>query len=105
MTRHQIGERLIVAALILIPVVGCATLNQIEPVQRPPKAYQLSRPILVEFLSPPSVMVRCIQRGTILPAMACATEDMITFPNPCLTNESYARMLCHELAHANGWQR
>ena len=36
---------------------------------------------------------------------ACQTGDRVIMPNPCSfpQTETYARMLCHELGHANGW--
>ena len=35
----------------------------------------------------------------------CQTGRRIIAPNPCLyaQTESYARLLCHELGHLNGW--
>jgi hypothetical protein len=36
---------------------------------------------------------------------ACFTGERMVMPNPCSfpQTESYARMLCHELGHVNGW--
>ena len=36
---------------------------------------------------------------------ACHTGEKVVLPNPCTFPQSdgYARMLCHELGHANGW--
>ena len=36
---------------------------------------------------------------------ACFTGERMVLPNPCSfpQTESYARMLCHELGHVNGW--
>lgn len=97
------SNKLIIAALILIPV-GCATMQSLDPVETPPAKFQNSRPVLVEFVPPEMVTIRCFQRGSIIPANACADREIITITNPCkVTNESFARRLCHELAHANGW--
>lgn len=104
MTRHQLAERFLVAMLVLTPV-GCAAINRVTPVERPPVEYQHSRPILVEFVSPEAVMARCFERGSLVPAMACADTDKITISNPCATDESFSRTLCHELAHVNGWKK
>lgn len=97
------SNKLIIAALILIPV-GCATMQSLDPVETPPTKYQNSRPVLVEFVPPEMVTIRCFQRGSLIPANACADREIITITNPCkTTNESYAKRLCHELAHVNGW--
>ncbi len=35
---------------------------------------------------------------------ACFTGERMVLPNPCdFPEERYARMLCHELGHVNGW--
>ena len=36
---------------------------------------------------------------------ACHTGRKVVAPNPCSypQTETYARLLCHEMAHANGW--
>ena len=37
--------------------------------------------------------------------IACSSGSTIVVPNPCLTADSdwYARILCHESGHAQGW--
>lgn len=40
--------------------------------------------------------------------LACADVTIIYMPNPCFypeekNHDSYAHLLCHELAHINGW--
>jgi hypothetical protein len=59
--------------------------------------------VLVEFLKPESVPARCIDRGLLIPAYACGNTDFITVPNPCEFPDAYGRLMCHELARANGW--
>jgi hypothetical protein len=35
---------------------------------------------------------------------ACARNGVVTMPNPCeFPDERFAELLCHELAHINGW--
>jgi len=36
---------------------------------------------------------------------ACETGGRIIAPNPCSfpDTDAYARILCHEIGHANGW--
>ena len=63
----------------------------------------------IEFIAPQRVAYRCAERGAKFnPGSAfgaCRDETLVTLPNPCLaiTAGWYARTLCHELAHANGW--
>lgn len=41
-------------------------------------------------------------------ALACTSADrkVIVMPNPCefADSERYARLLCHEMGHVNGWE-
>jgi hypothetical protein len=49
-------------------------------------------------------MPRCIERGAAVLANACADRELITITNPCAyQGESYAKRLCHEMGHVNGW--
>lgn len=83
-------------------VAACAVTQTLEPVEAPPVRFQQSRPVLVEFVEPENVTARCLMRGGVL-AATCANREMITIGNPCRYDGWYAKALCHELAHANGW--
>ena len=97
------------AALIALP--GCVSIQALEPVISPPGVYQRDNRVMVEFVSPAMVGIRCAERGARFLGMpgvnagACGDEHLITMANPCLTLTAgwYAEVLCHELAHANGW--
>jgi len=79
-------------------------MASIDYIQTPPVEYQTSRPVLVEFVTPEIAPLRCIERGIKTLAYACGNTDFLTMPNPCATQgQSYSKMLCHELARANGW--
>ena len=92
-------------------LAGCNSLQAIEPVISPPGVYQQNNTVAVEFVHPTMVGFRCAERGAKFLGMpginsgACADLTLITMPNPCYTVTSgwYARVLCHELAHTNGW--
>jgi hypothetical protein len=66
-------------------------------------------PVQVEFVAPSQIAFRCAERGAKFVegsiASACADAALITMANPCMTERGgwYARTLCHELAHVNGW--
>lgn len=90
---------------------ACSTLQPIEPVISPPSHYQGNATVNVEFVHPAMVGLRCAERGAkflgvpMVNAGACADETLITMSNPCFATNGgwYARTLCHELAHVNGW--
>jgi len=65
----------------------------------------------VEFVKPDQLAFRCAERGAKLMRDptgnwgACSDGVMLTVANPCYVEFDgwYARMLCHEMGHANGW--
>ena len=96
-------DKFLLALLILLPA-GCAVLQSIDPVQDPPLRYQSDTTATVEFLAAEAIVPRCLERGANVLANACAGQELITITNPCnYRGESYAKRLCHEMAHINGW--
>lgn len=65
----------------------------------------------VEFVKPDQLAFRCAERGAKLMRDptgnwgSCSDGVMLTVANPCYVEFDgwYARMLCHEMGHANGW--
>lgn len=91
-------------ALLALSIGACATLQSLDPVQTPPRQFQSDTTARVEFLSADRIIPRCIERGAVILANACADHTLITITNPCAyPGESYAARLCHEMAHINGW--
>ena len=91
-------------ALIGLAVTACATMQSIDPVQTPPVRFQSDTTASVEFMAAEAIMPRCIERGAMVLANACADRELITITNPCAyPSESFAKRLCHELGHINGW--
>lgn len=75
----------------------------------PPLEYNkpVNKVVEVTFTHPVLVHLAC---GGDIPSdlqiFACArvNGNRMIVPDPCLhTEESYARLLCHELGHINGW--
>ena len=102
-------KRAVAACLIL---AACGETQGIEPILSPPGVYQQGTKVSVEFVHPARVGLRCAERGAKflgLPAInsgACADRHLMTLPNPCYSTQTggwYARLVCHELAHVNGW--
>ena len=98
------------AVLALAPA-GCMSLQAIEPIIAPPARFQTDTVATVEFVGPAETGSRCAERGATfigLPAFnaaACASTTLVTMPNPCTASGAgwYAELLCHEIAHVNGW--
>lgn len=66
--------------------------------------------VSIEFIAPAAVETRCAERGAKMLDVGdgfagCGDRLRITISNPCDLEETgwYARTLCHEMAHVNGW--
>lgn len=90
-------------------VAGLVAFNIGHAAPLPPPEYntRLDKPVKIVFTDPIFVHLGC---GGQLPSeyqiFACArvNGDRILMPDPCAhTEESYARLLCHELGHIKGW--
>ena len=89
--------------LLVLSMTGCATLIALDPVQTPPPQFRGDVATRIEFVAPERVSIRCIERGVPFLANACSDQTLITAPNPCSFAEPYARIMCHEMGHTNGW--
>ena len=76
---------------------------------RPPARFQAAATTVVQISDQAGVDRTCHALFGKPPAGmktdACFTGERMVLPNPCdfPQTESYARMLCHELGHVNGW--
>lgn len=65
------------------------------------------REVNITFKDPTAVHLLCggeLYKGYQIYACAKVGGNWVIMPNPCPhTQESYARLLCHELGHTNGW--
>ncbi len=72
----------------------------------PPSAYQGNNSAIIHFIDFEEAPKYCGHPY----AGGCQPEDVrgrpnIIVPNPCkYTEQAYAAILCHELAHVNGWE-
>lgn len=86
---------------------GCAITAPLEPVATPPARFQHNTIVPVQFADQSTMGITCAKRGgaSMLASMACSSTDLMSVPNPCTVANGgwYARMMCHELGHANGW--
>lgn len=90
-------------ALLALSIGGCATLIALDPVQTPPPQFRGDVATRIEFVAPERVSLRCIERGVPFLANACTGQGLMTMPNPCGFSDAYAKIACHEMGHANGW--
>ena len=75
---------------------------------RPPARYQGGATVMLQTTDQAGINSTCQALFGAPPAgmkmNACNTGERIVMPNPCdYPNEAYAKLLCHELGHANGW--
>lgn len=73
--------------------------------QRAPQAYRGDVRIVVQFTSARNVQNLCgmITRGRLTNVEACANDQVMILPDPCLYPGRYAEIVCHEVGHSLGW--
>lgn len=82
-----------------------------QPCERPPIEYQGdTRPAVIFFAGPAEVDAVCREAVPNMKAdprqiLACtnASNRVMLMPDPCLYEDAYAKLLCHEKAHLNQW--
>lgn len=77
---------------------GCAAVAQM-----PPKKFQGGTETAVLFSTEANVNFLCGTKPRKDMLQACVLDGVIIAPNPCSQPGPYAELLCHELAHTNGW--
>lgn len=66
---------------------------------RPPERFTGDVEFVLKASNMEAVTAAC-GRGYI----GCMSETgVLTLPNPCLFNDDYAKLVCHEMGHINGW--
>lgn len=99
---------------VVLAIAGCSepviTASSGHKTQRPPMVYRGDNEnVAVSFVKNPGESCRAVglEAHHTDVVQACAvtrgSKTYLILPNPCRKNEKYARILCHELAHANGW--
>ena len=80
-----------------------ALLVPLAEITLPPERYRSDTTSTITFAKPELVQELCGKRG-VDELVACFEPPVIIVPNPCdYPDESYARIVCHEIGHANGW--
>jgi len=71
-------------------------------IQRPPSRYQGDVQSTVHFSDNAELLCAIIKAPGR--AIACGNPGGIMIvPNPCRWGDPYAELMCHEMAHVNGW--
>lgn len=69
----------------------------------PPKQYQGGARMKVHFTDHAQSLCGIVKAAKGSIACAGVGSDWAIMPNPCTWRDPYARMMCHELGHSNGW--
>jgi len=113
MTRRPLLDAALALAVLACAVIaalflhGCATYARL-PVQEPPQRYASVETPAV-YLEVGKVAEYCAPLNAAcakpIPPEVAGPDWTIITPDPCAyPDQSYARLLCHELAHAKGWR-
>lgn len=71
----------------------------------PPARYEDDRTAFVQFVDKTQIESNC-GKGDGGIVLACSFGTRLVLPNPCspeFAGQSFARLACHEMGHANGW--
>ena len=71
--------------------------------QLPPDRYRGDAKVQVRFTKHAEPLCRIIKAAPGSIACAPVGGDLIIAPNPCRWRDPYAKLMCHEKAHALGW--
>ena len=92
-------------------MIAASGLLFMQPCERPPVAFQADPPPAVVIFAHPDVVDTICREasGPIDPTrqiLACTNvgDRVILMPNPCLYQDGYAQLMCHEASHLNGWR-
>jgi hypothetical protein len=98
-------------ALATVPVQGAVTPNKGTEVQGtinsdlPPLKYRGDISTTVAFVN--DLNKACGEPPKDKRWLGCRRGGIVYMPNPCPTGqvEEYAKIMCHEMGHVNGWTR
>jgi len=96
------------ALLAAVSALAVAAGPSMFSAARPPERFTGEATFVVEIREQAQIDQRCQGLFGVPPVGmktdACSIDGRAIMPNPCAhPEENYARMLCHEMAHVNGW--
>ena len=71
--------------------------------QMPPLRFQSVTEAKIAFMPQDQVNWLCNTKRQANLIQACVIDGTIIAPNPCQQRGAYAELLCHEMAHLNGY--
>jgi hypothetical protein len=97
----------IVLALAAPQAAGLTVADQIERVPLPPIRFREDTAARLHVAAPAKLYALCGRRlaiGKVLLGCASQAPEQLFLSNPCLSREQpWAREMCHEIGHVNGW--
>lgn len=101
-TKDRILVALAVLCIVLAIALGKKEVGGFNP-DLPPKQYRGDATLKVDFTRHASTLCSIVKAEPGSIACAGIGSDWAIMPNPCGWSDPYARMMCHEIGHANGW--
>jgi len=104
--RHKDQIILVLACFCIVLAIAMAKPERVGGFSPdlPPKQYRDDIRVQVRFTESAQAMCGIIKAPAGSIACAPVGGDLIIAPNPCAWRDPYAKMMCHELGHANGWK-
>jgi len=102
--RHKDQLILVLAVLCIVLAVALRKreVGGFSP-QLPPVRYRGDAEVKVRFTRHATPYCGIIKAPAGSIACAPVGGDLIIAPNPCAWRDPYAKLMCHEIGHANGW--
>ena len=91
-------------------LIAASGLLLMQPCERPPVEFQgPTGPAVIIFADPATVDSVCREAGNMKAdprqILACTNtaNRVMLMPDPCLYEDGFGRLMCHEKSHLNGW--
>jgi hypothetical protein len=91
---------------MLLELLAAQAIVLDSPSPVPPVKYQTNNIAIIAIVDNPGEWPGCEPKeGWVTRGCTKIKDRTIVMPNPCYyPKDYYARVLCHELGHINGWQ-
>lgn len=99
------AKTIIWATIASIPIwalIAWAAMS-LANAQMPPRQFQGGTEARIAFMAQDQVNWLCNTKRQANTLQACVIDGTIIAPNPCQAPGPYARIMCHEMAHINGY--
>jgi len=71
----------------------------------PPERFRANRKVMIQFGGQADIERVCGKAPCNMIMLACQPPNLLMLPNPCKygPSDEFAKLVCHELGHLNGW--